>query len=380
MGLLPFSMDPNQPTNQPTSTMSSPAPSPTKIASFRQQFESSLSDIAHRTDPTKRCLILSGGVDTCAILEASVQLGIPFQCSVTVVVEDPVTTCPDREFAVAAARKHGLKHYVVSVTVQDLLDTYLPQCVKLLECFDGMTLRNSLVIAAAFEKVKELGYQQVVVGDGADELMGGYSFTWGHADDPALWKDKRDKMCAKWTFATKKLAEYFGLEQYSPYMEPAFVEWVTTNVLREDCIGHEPIRLVHEGEAIPHAVGKIILRRAYETVSSWRRKDPIEVGSGITVIGKDPYWTNIISDDQFSKEVELLKAQGFIIKNKEHLINYRAFARVFGFDGSKHPTAKRLSLGQGCAGCCFEIGDATFCRICGAWPAQRKPTTTETDK
>ena len=31
----------------------------------------------------------------------------------------------------------------------------------------------------------------------------------------------------------------------------------------------------------------------------------------------------------------------------------------------------RLPLGQGCVSCCFEIGDAMFCDVCGEYPAQR---------
>ena len=33
-----------------------------------------------------------------------------------------------------------------------------------------------------------------LVGDGADELFGGYSFMWGCADDEVLWKERRDSM------------------------------------------------------------------------------------------------------------------------------------------------------------------------------------------
>ena len=40
-------------------------------------------------------------------------------------------------------------------------------------------------------------------------------------------------------------------------------------------------------------------------------------------------------------------------------------------DVLRHPTKKWLGPGEGCAGCRFEIGDATFCDVCGAYPAQR---------
>mmetsp|Transcript_8829 Transcript_8829/g.23389 ORF Transcript_8829/g.23389 Transcript_8829/m.23389 type:complete len:235 (+) Transcript_8829:545-1249(+) len=215
------------------------------------------------------------------------------------------------------------------------------------------------------------GFRHAVVGDGADELLGGYSFIWGMADDPEEWKARRDKMCAQWTFATAALAASHGLLSHSPYTEPGFVAWAVGETCRTDCIGVHPIRLVHGGEAISHACGKVALRRAYATVASWRRKDPIEVGSGITVIGHDPFWAELVSDAELAAATADLLARGYVLKNKEHLANFRAFEAAFGRDGAAHPTKKRRPLGEGCAGCCFEIGAATFCEVCGAYPAQR---------
>ena len=82
---------------------------------------------------------------------------------------------------------------------------------------------------------------------------------------------------------------------------------------KSDCIGERPIQLVYGGEYQDHMTGKIILRQAYETVASWRRKDPIEVGSGITVIGHDEYWKDIISDEEFETETKALLERGFVI-------------------------------------------------------------------
>ena len=63
-------------------------------------------------------------------------------------------------------------------------------------------------------------------------------------------------------------------------------------------------------------------------------------------------------------------ARGFVIKDKEHLVNFQCFEAAFGVDG-KGLATKRLEIGKGCAGCCFEIGIENFCHICGAYPAQR---------
>merc|ERR1719203_1366823 len=118
--------------------------------------------------------------------------------------------------------------------------------------------------------------------------------------------------------------------------------------------------------------GKMILREAYDTVSSWRRKDPIEVGSGATIIGKDLFWNDRLSDEEFATETKALATRGYVIKSKENLVNFRIWERTFGVDGAKLTNMKRLPLGQGCVWCCFDIGkEKMFCNLCGAYPAQR---------
>lgn len=338
-------------------------------AACREKLLAAVAAIGERTDAKGRVLILSGGVDTCAILAAASEVGVTFQAGITVVTGED---SPDGAFAAAAAAEKNLAHHVIQVTSDGLLEQYLPTCVKLLNTFDGMTLRNSLVVAAAMQKVRDLGFSHAVVGDGADELFGGYSFMWGCADDEAMWKEKRDKMCAQWTFATTDIAKSYGVQVSSPYMDTAFVEWAVSSTNRSDCIAERSIRLTYGGEAIEHTTGKVCLREAFETIASWRRKDPIEVGSGATVISQDAFWEDRVSDEAFAQAQQQLLARGFVIKNKEHLANFRAFEAAFGENGCRLPTKKRLGALQGCAGCCFEIGEATFCQVCGAYPAQRQ--------
>jgi len=350
----------------------SPSSARSKADEFRSVFEAAVSDIRARTGSANgdggTCLILSGGVDTCAILEASEKLGIEYGAGLTVITGDD---SPDRTFSEAAAGLHALEHVVVRLSPEALVDTYLPVCVRILGTYDGMTLRNSLVVAAVFERAAAMGYRHAVVGDGADELFGGYSFMWGSADDPDGWKEKRDSMCLKWTFATAALAVHYGLESHAPFTDPEVVRWALAETGREDCIGERPIRLVHGGDAEDRVTGKIVLREAYATVSSWRRKDPIEVGSGATVIGHDAYWKDIVSDEEFAEARGELLGQGFDVKTKEYLVNFRVFQRFFGRHGETLPGATRLGMGEGCVGCCFDVGEEMFCRICGAYPAQR---------
>ena len=302
-------------------------------------------------------------------MAASSKLGIHYGGALTVITSDE---SPDLGFASACAKEHGLEHHVVRITADDLVDTYLPEVIELLKIYDGMVLRNSLVIAAVFKKAAELGFRHAVTGDGADELFSGYSFTFVHTD-PVVWKEKRDSMCAKWTFSTDDLAGKYGVAAHSPYTARRTATWAIENTERDDCVGTRPIRLFYGGEYVELEQGKLILREAYDTVSSWRRKDPIEVGSGATIIGRNPFWNDRISDEEFEAETKDLLTRGYLIKTKENLMNFRIWEKTFGVDGAKLTTMNRLPIGQGCVWCCFDIGtEKMFCNLCGAYPAQRR--------
>eukprot|EP00951_Prasinocladus_malaysianus_P004955 scaffold35204_cov42-Prasinocladus_malaysianus.AAC.1 len=69
----------------------------------------------------------------------------------------------------------------------------------------------------------------------------------------------------------------------------------------------------------PHAgqlLGKIPLRLAFpHVVSTWRTKDPIEIGCGSTQLGSRPwlgrkgYFDDSMSDEDFMSEVDRIKSK-----------------------------------------------------------------------
>ncbi|KAL3895332.1 MAG: hypothetical protein SGARI_007483, partial [Bacillariaceae sp.] len=137
-------------------------------AECRRRLTEATVKIASQTNPETRGLILSGGVDTCAILDAAASKGITFALAITVVIGDK---SPDELYAKYAAQKHGLKHSIIRMSPQEMVDVNLPRTIKPLQVWDGMTIRNSLVISAAFEEAQKHGLTDVLVGDGADELF-----------------------------------------------------------------------------------------------------------------------------------------------------------------------------------------------------------------
>ena len=341
-------------------------------------------------------ILLSGGVDTAALLEANHCLGledidakIDIKHAVTVLTSDLAT---DRPYAAPVAVRHSVPHHTLDVSLLQLLEL-LPFCVKTLKTFDGMTLRNSIVIAMALNKAKDLGATIVLTGDGADELMGGYSYTWGTTDE-AAWVEKRNDLAVKMNFCTGAMASALGLKAVaSPFLVPSFIEWVTTSTSRADCITEMPIELSPTTERIMHITGKVCLRNAFpESPSAHRRKDPIEMGSGATNLniskgGADFFGSLMLMpptlDGQLLFETErdrISEEQGVVIKDLEHLFYYREFLRCFP------PTSENLkNAGLGldidrfaadaCIGCGYQLRkpDDLFCYVCGAWPARVIP-------
>jgi asparagine synthase (glutamine-hydrolysing) len=224
------------------------------------------------------------------------------------------------------------------------------------------------------QKAKELGADVVITGDGADELMGGYSFHWGLTDEE-LWVKKRNDLAVNMNFATPALAEACGLTSESPYLEDSFIEWVTASTSRSDCIAERPIELCPTApeERTMHITGKVCLRDAFpDSGSAHRRKDPIEVGSGATLfnVDKSSFFESIIPKEEFEAERDtILREDRVAIRDAEHLFYYRAFKKCFPAD---------VGLGierfgsNPCVACGYQLRkkEEMFCHVCGAWPAR----------
>lgn len=275
----------------------------------------------------------------------------------------------DRPYACAIGKSHALTHHVVDISLEALMAQALPLCIKHLETFDGMELRNSMVVAAALQKAQSLGFKQAWTGDAADELLGGYSFTW-RSEDPE-WSEKRAKMCHEWTFSAPVMAASLGLSAHSLFMRPDFTQWALKETNRESCIGERPIELEPGGERVMHVTGKLPLRHAFQDValSAWRRKDPIEVGSGSTRLSQDSFWAGLVSPEHLAEEqARIAQEDRVVIRDAEHLVYYREFMRLYPEGLPRKARHSTLP----CVGCGYQLkhDQALFCHVCGAWPAQ----------
>jgi asparagine synthase (glutamine-hydrolysing) len=294
------------------------------------------------------CMLLSGGLDTAVLAPLADDGGT--RAAVTVLTS---ADAPDRPFAHAVASSLGWQHYIVEAPLEELVKE-TDFVVRTLRSFDPMEIRNSLVIARALREVAARGYRSAMTGDAADELFGGYSFMWEKS--PEDFEEYSRRMAVSMKFSSHPLGAALGVEVKAPYTDPAVVSFATGL----------PKRLkVAERHGAP--VGKWVLRWAFpECLSRWRRKDPIEVGSGSTRL---PTWYGGRTPVEFFSEEQarIRRVDHVEIRDAEHLAYYRAFRRAVPEILSERTFGK-----DACAHCGFDLPrpDSTFCTTCGAYPAR----------
>ena len=336
-------------------------------------------------------ILLSGGVDSCAILAASQSANVGLVAAVTIsIVDDDIqsnnnSTPQDELYAIDAARIHNesssqqptMKHSIIRLSPHQLIKQYTRPTIETLALWGYMEVRNSLIISAALDECHKLGLTDVLVGDNADELFGGSYDVYFHEkyiNDPEGWKEKRDSM-ADLPFVTQKIAAKYKINIHQPFSDQEiFVKWALAVTTRDDCISKCSIQSKIDGPyELQQNCGKLVLREAFCTRASWRRMDWIFAGSGAS--NGDillNYYDRLVSDDEFKvQQEEYQKKKNVKLQTKEHLHNIKIYESIFG--GLVHPTKARFPVGdsRGCVSCCFEV-DEDFCHLCDQYPARQQ--------
>lgn len=325
-------------------------PIPSQAMEVRESRTTELRRILEESVRRQRaeCILLSGGLDTCVLANLASRFGL--RAGVTVLA---APDAPDGPYATAVARRLGLRHHVVDTDLDGLVQE-AEFVVKTLFTFDPMEVRNTIVIARALREAHRLGYDAVLTGDGADELFAGYSYMW--SKPPGEFERYSEHLLRVMRFSSLPIARALGLEVRTPYLDPGVIAFAR-KLGRDDKVGER------DGSTF----GKYLLRLAFPDIeASWRRKDPIEVGSGSARLTR--FFGERISVESLEDEKKQIAREDRVeIRDAEHLAYYRIFRRLFG-DASPHPRY----LGYCCSKCGFQLPtpDSTFCVTCGAWPAR----------
>jgi asparagine synthase (glutamine-hydrolysing) len=270
-----------------------------------EQLRSKLTEAVERSRADG--ILLSGGLDT-SILAFIARPSVGF----TVALKDSLAS--DLVYAKQIAKLLGIQHKRMEFTTEEALAT-LPEVIKILKTFD-LALPNDLSIYFALKLAKELTaetYQlSVMTGDGADELFAGYSYM-AELLPENLGRYIR-RLSQDWHFSAGYLGRALGVEVRQPFLDEDFVHFA---------LGISPELKVKDG------VGKYILRKSFENLIPaeivWRRKEPIEYGSGSTKLHE--IISNMVTDEEFQSAANKVDIK-FI--NKEHFFYWRVYNEVVG--------------------------------------------------
>jgi len=276
-------------------------------------------------------ILLSGGLDT-GILAFVARPSTGF----TVALKD--SPASDLVYSEKIAKLLGIQHKKMEFTTEEALAT-LPEVIGILKTFD-LALPNDLSIYFALKLARENRISSIMTGDGADELFAGYSYM---VELPPKDLERYiRRLSQNWHFSANELGRALGIEIKQPFLDDDFVRFA---------LEISPELKVKDG------VGKHILRKSFEDLIPaeivWRRKEPIEYGSGSTKLHE--IINNMVADDELQSAAKIVDIK-FI--NKEHFFYWRIYNEVVG----KIPKARDGEISCPCCGAGMGI---YHCRTCG---------------
>jgi asparagine synthase (glutamine-hydrolysing) len=229
-----------------------------------------------------------------------------------------------------------------------------PKVVQALKKFDPMEIRNSMPVYIGLALLKNKGVKGVFTGDALDELFG---YPWQFHLSEKEFEQKQQEMWAEMGFSSIPMAESLGMTIKAPYMDPLFMDWAKKL----------PIKLkINMTDGVKYS--KWILRKAYEDVIPkdviWRAKAPLEQGTGTEVLRT--HFNDMISDKEFEeKKKSILEKDDVKIQDKEQLLYYEHFRKLFGKPSEVYPD----NGGIQCPVCkSYVKTKIQFCKVCGAYP------------
>jgi asparagine synthase (glutamine-hydrolysing) len=296
------------------------------------------------------CMLFSAGTDTSIIAYEAVKYKPNLPC-LTLAFKHG--SPKDTQYVAQMVDFLKLKQETHIFDRQEVLQFY-PKVVEALKKFDPMEIRNSLPVYIGLTLLKPKGYKAVFTGDGLDELFG---YPWQFHLSQEEFAKKQEEMWAEMGFSSIPMAKSLGMSIKAPYLDPLFMEWAKKLPIKVK------INLGENGERY----SKWILRKAYEDVLPkevvWRPKAPLEQGTGTEILRT--HFNDMITDAEFAdKKKQILEADDVEIQDKEQLLYYEHFRKVFG-----KPKDIFTKGSVECPKCHSRMDTKIqFCKICGAYP------------
>ena len=297
------------------------------------------------TECESEWIALSGGLDSSILAHLLKDQKLQ---AMTIITKDFLGT--DLTFAQIIAKHTGISLSLIQVKIEEVLDS-INETIKILENFNDIEIRNSIVPHLYLSSLKKKGVDSVITGDGADEIFAGYNFLLKKSNDELDEELKRIKKIMH--FPSKDIARALRMKVETPFLNEDVIKF-------SDSIPISKKINVREGERF----GKWILRETFKGYLPksivWREKSPMQDGAGTNNL--TGLFNTIITDDVFlQKKTKILEEDGVHIRTKESLHYYECFRKI--------NSVKKSNSDNKCPDCDYEINlNSRFCRMCGKFP------------
>jgi asparagine synthase (glutamine-hydrolysing) len=271
--------------------------------------------------------------------------------TVTVAWDD---NSPDLRFARRIALRLRTKHTEINLKRKGYLSEVLRNVIGSLKTFSPIEVRNSVVSCAGLMVAKELGYEDVMTGDGCDELFVGYKYLGKYFQDLDRLNHEMNRLWTIMKFSSNVLSKTLGIGLRTPFLDSQFLSYAKSVPLSKK-IG------VYSG----NCWGKYILRQCFQRELgydfAWRNKMAQEEGAG-TVKLKTQF-ENSYDERTFGVKIRLALNERVNISNKEQLHYYEIFRSFYCPPANEECFESRCPLCYGCVS-----SHDTYCKICGSFP------------
>ena len=293
-----------------------------------------------------KTIALSGGLDS-TILAYFLKEKKPR--SISIIAKD--FFADDLTYCQLVSQKFDLPLSILEVETSEILDG-IEGTIKILQNFNDIEIRNNLVMFLAIKWVKEQGFNNIITGDGADELFAGYNFLVQKSESDL--EKELERILNIMHFPTQKIGKSLGVSVESPYLDSKIIEYAQNLPSKFKVAAEKNKRF-----------GKWILRKTFEKKIpyqiAWREKSPMEEGAGTR--GLTHLFNVMIDEDLYlEKKAQIEEEFGIKIRSKESLHYFEIYRNL-------HPMHDRITEEKvSCPYCHFETKNSKFCRMCGAYP------------
>ncbi|MEA3342939.1 MAG: asparagine synthetase B [archaeon] len=249
---------------------------PVAVSHYQESLSSAVEKMLGGLD--KAGILLSGGVDSCLLAKVlkdrASELGVELT-GYTIGLEGS----HDLKYAEEFAKQIGLPLRMKTVTVNDL-DKALPKVIKTVEERDHVQIETSLIPFIAMKMASQDSQKVVFLGQGPDELWGGYPWyphllkEWGYAKlHEMLWEDliRGD---VETLARENKVAQIFGIELRYPYLD--------IDVIKTAMSVAPQLKVLSNKDDLGKRIHRILAKKlGVPTATAERKKIAAQHGSGI---------------------------------------------------------------------------------------------------